>query len=341
MTSEKYFGIFEAIVVDNSSFFKTGKVKVRVSNFSNDKIAFLEKEYTVDKDCAFDIDAYIFSPIGGGINHGLAMRPKINSLGVVQFLNGDLKKPIWMGGLVSAIRDEKTYFKHLTFPNDNKDREGFNGLGVIDREKNVDDEDALVLRLKTKKPNGTKKDELDWNKTPSDSLLVIDKEKITLSRLSDWKEKDGEFTLNKYYEINLSDKDGIEIVAMNKEDTKKIKKSIIKMSSLGTTVRVQDDETKDMSEIVLYKDKIDTYVEKDKDFTITTQNKNQINLSSKDSNVMVSSDQVIVNAKTRVVLNAKEIALGDGKGYIVTTDSPFSITTQDGTVLKSKDSLRG
>lgn len=337
---EKIYGIFDAIVVDNSSFFKTGKIKVRVSNFSNERIAYINKDYSLDKETSFDLNAYIFSPLGMGNNHGMAMRPKINSLGVVQFLNGDFEKPIWMGGVVSAIRDEKTSFRHLNFPNDNKDKEGFGGLGVLNRESNVDDEDAFVLRLKTKKPNGTSKDDLDWDKTPSDSILVIDKNKIMLSRMGEWKETNGNFSLNKYYEIQLRD-DGIQIEAMDKENSKKIKRSLVLLSTLGINIRNQDEETKDMTEISIRKNSLELYSERDKDFTSLLQTKDQVLISSKDTSLSVSKDQVVLNADKRVIINAKEVALGDGKGYIVTTDSPFSITTQDGTVLKSKTGLRG
>jgi len=104
------YGIYKAIVTDNSSFYNTGKIRVRIQKFYNQELSWdMSVSYNqndFNKDLLNDVDALVHTPIGGGNNYGLFALPQINSVGLVQFLSGDINIPIWMGSFFRPEFDQ-------------------------------------------------------------------------------------------------------------------------------------------------------------------------------------------------------------------------------------------
>ena len=197
------FGIYEAVVTDNSSFFTHGTIKVRIKKLYNDDTDLnIKKNYNKDffvQDLLKDLDAYIYSPIGGGENYGLFMLPQVGSIGIIQFLNGDTKKPVWMGTVFSPELDKNGNIIKTKIPNDDPYAEGANTDGAT-REKNTDTttkkktlsgENAIILR--TKKTNSPLKsggiDNVDFDKQRTENIIVISDEYVKITHFSKWQEK--------------------------------------------------------------------------------------------------------------------------------------------------------
>lgn len=224
--------IYDAIVLDNTTYLTTGTIKVRVfafylgPRFSYDasgkktplpEIGDLSKgPYLIDegkwKDTEGnvgsgleqphqDFDAWIFTAMGGGQNYGMFHLPQVNEKGVVSFLDGDIHKPIWMGSYFEPLLDLTKYPKEeieeINIPSDNILDDSGSGFVKGNKASATSDPNAIVIRTKhtTLKPQGSDYDssKLDWKQQPTENLIVISNDAIRLRKFEE-SGKDGKIS---------------------------------------------------------------------------------------------------------------------------------------------------
>lgn len=232
---------YKAIITDNSDFFKTGKVKVRLAKFYTAGMVWdlssNEKALETFKEFGSDFEAELFSPLGGGRNYGILFVPQINEKGIVFFLGRGFNKPIWMGSLFEAGRDEDNKINHINIPSDLSEAEGEDSDGSIKKEFNMDAEDeseALEKNIVIRTKNTTYKNEdikeLDWQEQRTSNIISIGKKNIKIRHFND---EDGwdETTPQKWQDITINkdedEKDQILFTIQNDVDNKKSNIKII------------------------------------------------------------------------------------------------------------------
>ena len=215
---------YTSMVMDNSDFLTTGYITVRVAKMYNaewhwdlsDDTDIIEEfnslkekgrggSYPQVEDY---INCVVGSPMGTGRNYGMFHLPQVNSIGVVTFLDNSEYSPCWMGGFFRPIYKEtksknsdriiKT-FRGANVPSDSASKEGVDSDGALDEEQSFDDS-ALIIR--TKSTNRTNSgDSYDWEKRPTENLVVMDQNKIHIIHFIEW--EDG--VPQKYQQIEIGD----------------------------------------------------------------------------------------------------------------------------------------
>ena len=200
------FGDYEAIVTDNSEFYKRGYIRVRISAFYNDNITFdLSQSYNdVEFKSALkdDIKCIVSMPIGGGNGHGMFTLPQVNSVGFISFLNGDINKALWKGSFVNPKYDINGDFYSANVPNDKLMYEGAGSEGITNNGKQVDTEGGAVI-IRQKSTQSGSAENMNWDNNRTENLIVMDKNKLTITHASEWEETDFTVKPKQYQEISI------------------------------------------------------------------------------------------------------------------------------------------
>ena len=372
------FGIYEAVVTDNSSFFTHGTIKVRIKKLYNDDTDLnIKKNYNKDffvQDLLKDLDAYIYSPIGGGENYGLFMLPQVGSIGIIQFLNGDTKKPVWMGTVFSPELDKNGNIIKTKIPNDDPYAEGANTDGAT-REKNTDTttkkktlsgENAIILR--TKKTNSPLKsggiDNVDFDKQRTENIIVISDEYVKITHFSKWQEKKDKLSAapEQFEEISIGmykekDVNGNIISSKPQISVKVVDNNISNNGNnrITTEIKVENDNITVDTESLSRKTKstITSHAtdgiriksgRTDKiDKTEVQMNPTEMKLINGSVTLTLDKKSVTVSApEGAIMLSGNEIRLGDGGGYVLIRDTPMfmPVKTEDGSFLRTSERVR-
>lgn len=344
-------GIYKAVVTDNSLFFKTGTIKVRVQNLYNDDISWnLVDNYdknTFREDVFFDTDALVFTPIGGG-GAGIFSIPQINTTGVVQFLNGNMTQAMWMGSYLVPEKDNDGNLVKINIPNDQPLFEGAGADGIRQNasgfvEKTIKgDHGTFIFRTKKTNPpgNDTKPDNMDFNKNRSTNLIVLDDDNFKITHFSKWVDKDNKngATLKQYEEILLTTENGLPVVKLSVFDEDKRSKSNVLVSVNSTTLNFDDTAKKIRSKVGVDKRGV-TMTSSDyrkRKMTTMMQQPDLVSFNNGKVDFVIDDNEVVISVPNgKVRLSGKEVLLGDGGGYIVTKDSPLPMRMEDGTILKA------
>lgn len=343
------FGIFKAIVTDNSTFFKTGKIKVRISEFYNTNIDWnLTTNYNEEKFADLiktDIYAVVFTPFGGGYNHGFFALPQINSTGVVQFLNGNPNKPIWMGSYFNPEYDDENKIERVNVPNDTPGMDkGPSSDGITSDGKNIEgDEGTIIFRQKSTTPPNGDADNMNFDKQDTQNMSVMGKEKFEFYHFTKWDEEKGAI---KYSKIELLDDGENPTISIkshdytDNENPKSIgfyadekeakldytnvetkKSNVVKVNKEGTQITASNLDTGESTNILMETD------------TIT--------ISNKDNAILIEQDDISISSpNNKVRLSGTEVILGAGGGYVVTSNSPNPIRMEDGSVLSKSTTVK-
>jgi len=347
-------GLYQAVVTDNSEFYKRGHIRVRVSHFYSGNIDWdLSVNYNEDKfkeELSKDIKCLVYTPFGGGSGHGMFTLPQINSIGIVSFLDGNSNKAIWLGSFINPKFDTDGTFLSANVPNDDIAEEGYDTDGINKDGKNIDVEGgALIIRQKT--TGGEKPDGLDWNKSRTENLIVLSEDKLKLTHASKWDEADDKNSaeINRYQEISI-EKGTDEGSVTYGQTIISVKSFIIgeddddKLEEFGLEIIGKDVSLKTRSS-----NKIDNTIKlTDDSITLTSFNNDNDNeteisqtptellLKTKDSTINMYKDEVNIFGKNKVTLSGEDIRVGGiAEGYVVTSDRPFSFRMEDGTILTS------
>jgi hypothetical protein len=200
------FGLYKAIVIDNSKFFERGTITVRLppfymkemqwdltTNFP-DFIKEGELENPIDDRHSYDMEAKVFASFGGGRNYGGFILPQINEVGIVAFLRGNKNDPIWMGSIFEVQRSdpkgEKKDFepKYVNIPSDDPTLEGINSDGSKGKVAQMDADSGeteleknFIFRTKTTKYDESDEGKgLNWEKVNTSNIISVGQNQIRI-----------------------------------------------------------------------------------------------------------------------------------------------------------------
>jgi len=350
------FGIYQAIVTDNSEFFQRGYLRVRVSVFYNETIEWdLSQGYNKDaftKELANDIKCFVGMPIGGGSGHGMFSLPQVNSVGMVSFLDGNTDRAVWMGSFARPTFDADGEFIGATVPNDQLEFEGVGTDGVSANGSQMkSDGGCIVIRQKSTESGNASS--MNWDNHRTENLTVMSADEYTLTHVSSWNESNGAFTPSDYQEIAIktntdktSSNKGVTAINIKsyvegKGDTTdyfgiEIIEKDIKIISNSSKAKTENLIEIDESEVKLQSTNSNTGRT-----TSVTCNPKEVNLKTKDASVTVSKDEVNIYGKSKITLSGDEVMLGGlGNEYVVTASVPFSYRMEDGTVLTATHKVK-
>jgi len=353
------FGLYQAVVTDNSEFYKRGYIRVRVSVFYSGSINWDLSEPYVEKDfkkaLEKDIACLVYTPIGGGSGHAMFTLPQVNSIGIVSFIDGNAKKAVWMGSFINPKFDEEGKFLKANVPNDDLSEEGYGTDGVTVDGKNIKAEGgALIIRQKSTGSDGP--DEMNWNKNRTENLVVLSEDSLKLTHASKWDESEDKSSANldRYQEISIDrDKDkssetyGAMIISVKSfiigEDSKN-KLEEFGLEIIGKEVNLKTRSSNKIDNTVkLTEDNIELHSidNSTNDETTISQTAKELILQNKNANVIVSEDEVNIFGRKKVTLSGDDIRVGGiSEGYVVTSNMKFSYRMEDGTILTSSHKTR-
>ena len=203
--------IYEARVIDNSTFASEGYIKVRVKEYSyntrnlngymidemgdlsdtdyssellGENWIYKEKKDGEDVIKYVDSNAYVYSPFGGGKDYGVFYLPQPNSYGIVSTLGRDSSKYddnskyIWLGTLYTGD-NRKSNFKNTPSP-DNVDDYPIENKEFKEDYNNIDESFIIKTRSTMMDPTNPNASYLDWKKRPIENLIVLDRDKINI-----------------------------------------------------------------------------------------------------------------------------------------------------------------
>lgn len=364
-------GIYKAIVTDNSNFYNSGKIRVKIQKFYNEELVW-DMSTSFDntkfiKGLVTDMDALVHTPIGGGNNYGLFALPQINAVGLVQFLGGDIRIPIWMGSFFRPEFDEKKTLVRVNVPNDKPLSEGVGSDGIVKgtsdrwaKKQTKGGPGSIVLRTKTTEMPGTAGDatKMDFNKKRTENLVVLSEEEIKIIHFSKWIDKGtgikkGESAdLDQFEEITIGTEKlygptgnvikqfpqiDIKVTDQN-ADPKKVKTTGIKINpdevSLEVTSRALNKRSKISSVPTgINIESVDTNTN---EITTFAMDPKQILIQNKTVSMLIQAKDVTISVPDGALrLSGKEVILGDGGGYIMVKDNQLPVRMEDGSILKA------
>lgn len=234
--------LYEALVIDNSEFYRTGRIKVRL-NFGDGR--FLMKDMSInpqksieqtnrimhqpegEEPASGDIgystsDVYVelTTPMGGAYDYGLFTLPQPNTYGIVaNIFSVGRERYIWMGNIIptSPICNNiagRVSMTEINAPSDNEDRQNALSSAVT----NISNEANSTIIFKHKERHISKKDDgtfdsegsresLDWKKAKLNNMGLINSKESTYTHniFNDKGEKVGSSLLSLNNEgINIS-----------------------------------------------------------------------------------------------------------------------------------------
>jgi hypothetical protein len=331
-------GIYEAIVTDTDCFEKTGKIKTRISvlnDFYIDKD--LRNNYNLDKfkeGLEKDMYTQIFLPFGGGSNYGMFTVPPVNSLGLVSFIDGDITRPVWMGGISDSSYTKTGTIHTNTAPSDdlfsNKSIISYNN-GSESGEVNSEDIHSLVIKTKVNNFDDLSDPEtINWEKREVENGIVLNKNKMELVHFNE----DG------YQGILLSSKENEDYIKIvnNKNEANY---SSISMEDDGIRIETTRGDTK--TTVNILDSSVLIHTKKDEFETTITQTEKEIKLKNDRASVILKKDkiddEIILNAQ-KVRISANDIIMGNGDFRAVVAQSNFNMSLEDGTVLTTAKNVR-
>lgn len=347
------FGLYQAVVTDNSEFYKRGYIRVRISAFFNGSVEWdLAKSYDetkFKKALKDDFRCLVYMPIGGGNGHGMFSLPQVNSVGLVSFIDGNIKKAVWMGSFVNPKFDEDGKFYEANVPADVIDKEGKDSCGLTVDGKNVDvSGGAIIIRQKSTKSGDA--ESMNWDMNRTENLIVMDKDLLKINHVTEWKEKEDKLKPTQYQEISIkkntdetSENNGI--VTLNiktyiANDDNTIDEYGIEIMEKEVSIVTNNNKSKTKNTILINQDavKMKSNNYNDNKSTEISLTPNQAEVRSKDSVVSVTEKEVNISGTDKLTLSGKSVLLGGlAEEYVVTSNIPFSFRMEDGTVLSSSN----
>ena len=306
--------IFKAVVLDNSMFFTRGTVRVRIAGFYNKKIVWnlAEDKFPetltegdiegVNTQFSNDYEAQISSAFGGGRNYGSVVIPQINEKGIVAFLNGDKKNPVWLGGLFETFRDDSFNVEYVNFPTD-KFVDGENSDGVLNGEGNIGDdvepqeEKSIIIRTKHTTSNSV--EEIEFQQQDTSNIISVGKKRIRVTHFPEGSWEDGE--PKNYRDIMVGvDEENEDVIRIIRKDVENDKSVFFEIRDGETNISVMK-EGELISDIKLTEEDIELKFKE-----------NTVKLNDEGIVFNIEEGEVTVNSEiTNVSGNVKIAGAGD------------------------------
>lgn len=321
------YGIYEAICLSNSVFEKTGKIKVKLRKFSLDwKSDDLIDNYSplefVDE-LLNGFDCLVKTPIGGGDDFGFMAVPQPNTVGLVQFLNGNWERPIWVGSYHKPYYDENRKVEKVLSPTGDPESDGRNAIP----DNNEYGKESIILKTKhTSSPTDGTTENIDWMKQNCENVFVSHrdgfksvhvkknkkKETILIQEIEvrslDFFNDDGEYVSSKpIIKITIDDKINEKKIIINGDeeglllkylnlDQEEFINSEIFLNDLGITGTVSDNE--DNKSVLKIRPELVNIIQDESSIKMT---ENNISLTAT-KDVRISGNVVLGDTGGRVLL---------------------------------------
>lgn len=339
--------VYSAQVLDNSSFLKTGKLRVRISKYYMDSMPDLSKKPEKIKEglyytngingkelCHKDSDVRVFSLIGGGNDYGMFFIPQVNSKGYVLMIGDAFESStdfMWLGSTFDINTQGTINFPSDSMENENGVEYGTKNISVLDG--------ALVIKLRSTTladcthPEKSK-DDLDWKKSPIENLIVINKEKILINHsITSKKEIIGNSVIT-------LDKDGSKIEFIDDESSGEIGitsegEFFLGSSNLtdGTSVTINGS-----------KKDIEMIVTDGNESTFIKQEADGVSINVDGTALGIDKESITLKSTAAVYVDSPNVRLGpEGLRVVLApvNESITGCTTADGQTLKFSDKVFG
>ena len=349
--------IYEARVIDNSEFYTTGKIWVRIKEktFIKANYADLSKKPELIEDFVSketddsgnetlvhqDFPCYLYSPMGGGFDFGIFNLPQVNSTGIVAEV-GETYVPnkkvyVWLGTVFKP-----TALKTLTIPNPTLT----DSNGIVQGESQMGDLDGNAIVIKTRSTNledptdvADNADELDFEQRPVENLIVLDKNKIVVSH--NIIDDDNNILGNE--QITLNNDEGLTYQMLKQKSASNTTNVINTMAKIDENGYLKYQQFgKDENNIDFSTDgesiKSMVYDSKGKYSSSIEQSNDSINVVAGNSQIDLENTTLTIKTSSEVVLDAKRVSLGSqGTNYPVAliTSGASTVTIDNVTLLAS------
>lgn len=350
---KKILGIYKGIVTDTSEFYQTGKIRVRTSlinsQYFEEDLSITYKADNFNTKVEKDLYCFIHVPFGGGMNNGMFRLPPINSVGVVQFLDGNINTPIWLGGIILPEVSSSLKVVDINGVNLNENSEespiSLNEDGFLQKNFETDDENSFVFRLK----NTSLEDaptSLSWRNNNTENILIFNKNKILIKHYGDQ---------NSFQEITMiSDKENnlepsISISTYTKDENgNDTQRSSFEQSPDSFVISNYDITSNTVTEI---RNEIKTIGTKNVSVLRTmvgemndvqrsevTQDKDSILANVGESTTLIENGEITLSAPT-VRFSSDNILLGTSNQKIVVSNTDVNSRLEDGTILTTANGV--
>jgi hypothetical protein len=353
--------IYSAIVINNSEFFTSGTIQVRIQNYFYGNMAWdlsqntsaVTDGYDANTKTHKDFDAYVFSPIGGGKNYGMFYLPEPNTKGYVAFIGNPIErgnKCFWLGSIFEpTFYPNSKNLESINIPSDKISSNGKKADGFIDGTQNSDVYDgALVIRLKsTAVKNSSGKtapdsSSLNWENSNTENLIVINKDKVLIHHPSAYDASQKELS---YQEIIISP-ETTAITMSSKQNSGDIAKTtqltLLNNGTFGFDLSVNDKNKSISSSISSIDGILSINNTIDKNVCNIIQNSDMISISYNKSSIVLDNDATISSTSGNVYVVGNKVHIGNGNESILTTTSaPGSYNFSNGLVIDVSSVIYG
>ena len=335
--------VYKALVLDNSQFLSTGKIRVRVSKYYYGRMRDLS-EYPDDiKEGLYydenhnlkhtDTDAYVYSPIGGATDYGMFFVPQVNSEGVVLMMgdaSDNSNEFLWLGSLFE-MDDKKT----VKMPSDSMNNvngiengsfnsQAFNGSLVLKLRSTYLDDPTLPANSK---------EALNWKKAPIENLVVLNRKNIIIEHSI--LDTDRNIVGNS---IVTMDDLGTNISVINKDYTNELSLNIDGTFKLGSS-NIKDGSTTSINSNGESMELLSTNAS---GTTLITQEPEEITLSAGNTAIGIKDEAITLKSKSAVYLDAPNVRLGpDNLKVVLCPANVKTIPLSEGLVLSTSDVIYG
>ena len=367
----KNFGVYNAIVLDNTDFYKTGKINIKIDHLNIEEplldlreLSNLSEYLRTLRDSG-ECPCSVFSPFGGGENNGMFALPLIGARGLVQFINGEINSPVWMGTVFTATHDAGN--TTINIPNDDPDVEGDGNNGVQDwagsnriavqnqdgsiaGRPNVNTQFVFRTKSNSRPIDGQrfKVENFEFGKNLTDNMTLWTKTKMMFRHFGKWA-PNGNFKKappEEYTELTLHNDGSIKVTSCFKDGIFLCKNEVV-VNKAEINCTIQDPNTKKENSVIVNRTNvtisaINQSPASRSDVVVTGT---EITLSSMGSSIVVAKDLVTITGAKNVAIGPGAdgtLQLASGGGYVVTSPNPlWSVQASDGSIATANSKLRG
>ena len=285
--------VYRCLVVDNSEFFKIGKIRVRlfsetmpiekIKDLSSDPKKRIDEYSNTFEDAEFapcnitagkvDVYATVTTPIGGANDYGLWYLPQPNTWGIVSNLYGYADgEYVWLGATypVEPLSDRlNEVINYIGAPSDTDEENKSNLMknGTI----NLEDKNSIILKTKSSEvvrdgegnidqEESSKK--LNWSAKPMENIIIINGNEIIIKHVTNEETDDGTKRVNDAT-IKLKDSNlYLEVKDTEGKNNLSTSFDLQNMSIKNTVFATDDSNNTILNEIICDSDKTEiSYVE--------------------------------------------------------------------------------
>jgi len=350
---KKILGIYKGIVTDTSEFYQSGKIRVRTSlinsQYFEEDLSVTYKADNFNAKIEKDLYCFIQIPFGGGMNNGMFRLPPVNSVGVIQFLDGNINTPVWLGGIILPETSGSLKLVDINGINLDENSEespiSLNEDGFLQKNFETDDENSFVFRLKNTSLDNAPAS-LSWKNNNTENILIFNKNKILIKHYGD-QNSFQEITMISDEKNNLEPTINISTYTKN-EDGKDIQRSSFEQTPDSFVLSNYDIASNTVTEI---RNEIRTIGNKnisvlrtmvgemnDTKRSEVTQDKDSIIASVGKSVTLIEDGEITLSAPT-VRFSSDNILLGTSNQRIVVSNTEVNSRLEDGTILTTANGV--